>query len=664
MQKAQVILDDGLNSVETKNAFAPTPGPDPEIQTQSALLDTTLPDLVHLRLLATSDLHVNILPYDYYTGCVTNRLGFARTAGLIVAARGEVENCLLFDNGDFLHGSPLGDYIAQPRGMADGDRHPMITAMNALSYDAGTLGNHEFNYGLGFLKTSLAGAEFPIVAANVYLSDGPLPRKSLVPPYVILNRTVIDMVGTKHPIKIGVIGFTPPQILIWDHQHLNGKLTSQDIVDAATAYVPQMQEEGVDLIIALSHSGIGSGQATVGQENASTALARVAGIDVVIAGHSHLVFPSDDFHPSDDIDPVLGTLCGKPAVMPGFYGSHLGVVDLYLSLEGGRYKLMRHKSEARPIYYRGALGNETALVESHCGIVQMTAAVHQQTLDWTSIPIGDTALPLHSFFALLAETSALQLVASAQARHVEKMLAGTPLAHLPVLASVAPFKAGGRGGPENYTNVPVGKVMRRHASDLYIHPNTSAALRLTGAEIQNWLEYAAGIFNQIPAGSVDLPLINSDFPSFNFDMIFGLSFQIDLARPARFDLHGNLVNPQNQRITGLTYQGQPLEPMAYFAIATNSYRVSANAAHLPLDVGRLIYQSTQANLDLVLRYFAAGKINLPAKPSNRRFAPMHATTVIFDTSPKALPHTPELHDMHLEPIGLTPTGFLRFRLHL
>ena len=583
---------------------------------------------------------------------------------MITQARAEVENCLLFDNGDFLQGSPMADYVAQSHGMVDGDTHPMISAMNHLCYDAGTLGNHEFNYGLEFLNMSLAEATYPIVAANICLSEGTAPGKTFVPPYVILNRTVVDKLGAKHPIKIGVIGFTPPQILIWDHRHLHGKLTTQDIVDAAAAYVPQMQNEGADLIIALSHSGIGPVQATPSMENASTALARIAGIDVVIAGHSHLVFPSDDFDRSDFVDPLNGTLCGKPAVMPGTYGAHLGVIDLFLSDESGQYKIRQHKSAARPIWHRDALGNETALVESHAGIVNLTTAVHRQTLEWTSKPIGHTDRPLHSFFALLTETPALELVAAAQVLHVETALSTTAFAHLPVLASVAPFKAGGRGGPKNYTNVPAGEVLLRHASDLYIHPNTSAAIRVSGAEIANWLEYAAGIFNQIAPGGQDVPLINPDFPSFNFDMIFGLRFQIDLAQPARFDVRGSLINPGSHRIVGLTYLGAPLTAQQDFVIATNSYRVAAHGDHLSQDKGRVIYQSTQSNLDLVLQYFASRKANLPAEHSNRRFVSMPGTTVTFDTSPAAMAHIEDLQDLRVEPIGLTASKFLRFRLYL
>lgn len=645
--------------------------PSPIAQNPSRPTKPLQPGDLHLRLLATSDLHANIIPYDYYSGTAANRLGLARTASLIAAARAEAENCLLFDNGDFLHGSPLGDYIAQSRGVTDSQIHPMLAAMNHLGYDAGTLGNHEFDYGLDFLGKSLAGARFPIVAANVCLvGDTMATGKTLVPPYVILNRILLDSLGEKHPVKIGVIGFTPPQIMLWDHHHLVGKLTTREIVETAIEYIPQMQRDGADLIIALSHSGIGPGHATSGLENVSTALARVAGIDAVIAGHVHLVFPSGDFLQTADVDPALGTLCGKPAVMPGFYGSHLGIIDLFLRRDGQAYKVHHHMAKAQPIWHRDAGGQETALVNSDPGLTALIDHAHLETLDWSNRPIGHTDLPLHSFFALLTETPALQLVAAAQALHVKVTLASTAWSDLPILTAIAPFKAGGRGGPENYTDVPVGDVKLRNAADLYIYPNASAAIRMTGAEIADWLEYAVGIFNQILPGSNDTALIHPDFPSFNFDMIFGLQFRINLSEPPKFDLRGGLIHPHSQRIVDLRHNAQPLDPLAVFAVATNSYRIAAEGGFLRPDDSNILFQAPASNLDIVLRYFAKAPIRGFGPTTNRQFLPMPGTTVTFDTSPKALAHLADMADMAdmapmlIEPVGLLPNGFMRFRLHL
>ncbi|HID67480.1 MAG TPA: 2',3'-cyclic-nucleotide 2'-phosphodiesterase, partial [Roseibacterium sp.] len=186
----------------------------------------------HLRIMETTDLHVHIFPYDYYGDRPVDTVGLARTASLINDVRAEATNSLLLDNGDFLQGNPMGDYMAYERGMAEGDSHPVINAMNALGFDASTLGNHEFNYGLNFLMNSLSGSGFPVVCANVATELGATPTDdtTLVPPYVILDREITDGAGQAQPIRIGVIGFVPPQIMTWDRRLLEGNVMARDIV--------------------------------------------------------------------------------------------------------------------------------------------------------------------------------------------------------------------------------------------------------------------------------------------------------------------------------------------------------------------------------------------------------------------------------------------------
>ena len=161
----------------------------------------------HLRLMETTDLHVHVWPYDYYADRPRDTLGLARTAAHIADIRAEATNSMLLDNGDFLQGNPMGDYIAYERGMKEGDMHPIISAMNTVGFDASTLGNHEFNYGLDFLMKSLAGADFPVVTANVATTEGADPTQdtTLIPPYVILDREVTDGAGDKQQIREGLI---------------------------------------------------------------------------------------------------------------------------------------------------------------------------------------------------------------------------------------------------------------------------------------------------------------------------------------------------------------------------------------------------------------------------------------------------------------------------
>lgn len=620
----------------------------------------------HLRIMETTDLHVHVFPYDYYGDRPIDTVGLARTASLINDIRSEGTNSILIDNGDFLQGNPMGDYIAYERGMAEGDAHPVITAMNALGFDASTLGNHEFNYGIPFLMNSVAGAAFPIVSANVVKTMGASPREdeTLVPPYTIIERLLTDGAGAEHPIKIGLIGFVPPQIMNWDRKNLEGNVMARDIIEAANAYVPQMKEEGADIIIALSHSGIGAANAEDGMENAAIPLASVPGIDAILSGHSHLVFPGPAYDDWAGADNAAGTLMGVPAVMAGFWGSHMGLIDLMLERDGTGWRVASHTSEARPISRREEDRSITPLVEDFAPVIASVQAEHDETLAYIRRPVGETAAALHSYFALVADDPSVQVVSNAQLWYVAEQLAGTDYADLPMLSAAAPFKAGGRGGPEYYTDVPVGPVAIKNVSDLYLYPNTVRAVVVTGAQVKDWLERSAGMFNQITPGGADQVLLNDNFPSYNFDVMDGVTYQIDLSQAAKFDRDGAVVNPGTNRIINLHYDGQPIDPDQRFVIATNNYRASGGGNFPGADGSTVIFEAPDTNRDVIVRYIVdQGTIN-PAADGNWSFAPMPGTTVLFDTGPGGAGYADAVPGVTIAPAGDGPDGFARFRITL
>ncbi|HLM41052.1 MAG TPA: bifunctional 2',3'-cyclic-nucleotide 2'-phosphodiesterase/3'-nucleotidase, partial [Microvirga sp.] len=334
--------------------------------------------VVKLRILETTDLHVNVFPYDYYRDAPDETVGLARTASLVKAARGEARNSLLFDNGDLIQGSPLGDFVAYRQGMKPGDVHPMVAAMNELNYDGGTLGNHEFNYGLEFLQNAMGAAKFPLVCANVVKANG----ETLMKPWVVLDREFTDEAGAKQKLKVGVIGFVPPQIVQWDKAHLDGRATTTDIVDAAGKHVPDLKKAGADIVVALCHSGIAGGERKGGEENAALHLAKVDGIDVILTGHQHFVFPGGkEFANIPGVDVQKGALHGKPAVMAGFWGSHLGLVDLELTKEGDAWEVANFRTEARPIYER-VERKVVAKVGSDAAVAAAAQAGHDATLKY------------------------------------------------------------------------------------------------------------------------------------------------------------------------------------------------------------------------------------------------------------------------------------------
>ncbi|RAX42499.1 bifunctional 2',3'-cyclic-nucleotide 2'-phosphodiesterase/3'-nucleotidase [Rhizobium tropici] len=622
----------------------------------------------HLRLMETTDIHVNVFPYDYYADKPNDTMGLTRTATIIDNIRAEATNSLLIDNGDVLQGNPMGDYMAYQHGMKEGDVHPVIKAMNTLGYSVGTLGNHEFNYGLDFMFKVLAGANFPFVCANLtkgQLASDPTKDDLFFKPYLILEKKIKDGSGNESPIKIGFIGFVPPQIMLWDIKNLEGKAQTRDIVEAAKAWVPVMKAEGADIIIALSHSGIDGSGPSEKMENASLYVAAVDGIDAVFTGHQHLVFPGPKtWDGIKDADPVKGTLHGKPAVMAGFWGSHLGLIDLLLEKDGKSWKIVDFTSEARPIYHRDDKKKVIADVTDKKEVVEAAKAEHEATLTYVRTPVGKTSAPLYSYFALVADDPSVQIVSQAQIWYIKNILKETQYKGLPVLSAAAPFKCGGRNGADYYTDVPAGNIAIKNVADLYLYPNTVQAVVINGAQVKNWLEMSAAMFNQVQPGAKDADLINSSFPSYNFDVIDGVTYQIDVSQPRRFGDDGKVLNADANRIQNLQFDGKPIDPAQKFLVVTNNYRAGGGGNFPEIAADKVVYQAPDTNRDVIVRYVhEQGTIN-PTADGNWTFKPLADTTVRFQSSPKAKDFLGQVKSVKIEDAGEGADGFRSYRLVL
>jgi 2',3'-cyclic-nucleotide 2'-phosphodiesterase / 3'-nucleotidase len=626
---------------------------------------TASTSIVQLRILETTDIHVHVHSYDYYRDQPDETVGLGRVAGLVEKARAEAKNSLLFENGDFLQGNPMGDLMAYERGFKAGDLHPIVRAMNLMRFDAGTLGNHEFNYGLEFLAKSLGGIKHSMVCANVVkgqLAASARSDDTLIRPYVILDKDVIDELGATHRMKIGVIGFTPPQIMQWDQTHLRGKLDTRDIVESAKGWIPEMRERGADLIIALAHTGISNATAQGKDENAALYLSFVPGIDVILTGHSHLVFPGPVFKDRAGIDFEKGTLNGIPSVMAGFWGSHLGQIDLTIQRTGGDYKVIAHSAAALPIFKREA-GKVVSLVEQSTSVVAEVSAEHEATLEYVRRPVGKTAKAMDTFLALVADNAALQVISDAQLWYAKKLLADGPHANLPLLSSVAPFKAGGRGGVEFYTQISEGQVALKNVADLYIYPNTLKAVKVTGAQLKDWLERSAGQFNQLKASENPQPLVNASFPAFNFDMIDGVTYRIDLSQPSRFDGTGKLIEGNANRIVELSYQGKPVQADQAFVVVTNNYRASGGGNFPGNDGSTIVLDAPDATRDVIIKFFQQTGTLDPKADDNWSLKPVAgAKNVTFTSNPKAKDRVSSVKGLSY--VGEAADGFATFSLNL
>jgi 2',3'-cyclic-nucleotide 2'-phosphodiesterase/3'-nucleotidase len=606
--------------------------------------------VVKLRLLETSDIHTFDEDYDYFRDRPDESVGLTKVATLIRAARGQAKNALLFDNGDIIQGNPLADYVALPGNFPQDGEHPTIRAMNTLGYDAATVGNHEFNYGLDFCTAALKGAKFPFCVANVFNADG----THYLPPSVILERDVTAEDGTVHRLKIGVIGFVTPQIVEWDKAHLAGRITTQDIVEAAKAHVPALRAK-VDLLVALSHSGISTAPRVGGEENASYYLSAVPGIDVIFTGHSHRVFPGPDYAGIEGVDAERGTLGGVPAVMPGFWGSELGVIDLQLTQQNGKWVVSHFACTTLPIAQR-ADDTLTSLAANDARVDAAVAPEHEKTLHWIRQPIGHLTTPVNSYFALVGTDASLALVNAAQLWYAAPLLPPG----LPVLSAAAPFKEGYQS-PDNYVDLSAGTIAIKDVADLYMYPNTVAAVRVNGEGLRDWLEHSAEVFNRSdPQNPAPQELLNRHVPSYVFDVIAGVTYEIDITQPSRFGAHGKKRDDAH-RIVNLCFNGVPVTDDQEFIVVTNNYRAdSGGVARSPSDV---VLRAPDQTRDVIVRYILAEKEIAVRTPQVWRFAPVGAPVVVtWESSPAAAKVL--LADRRIASMGDVGDGFVTYGMTL
>jgi 2',3'-cyclic-nucleotide 2'-phosphodiesterase/3'-nucleotidase len=614
---------------------------------------------IQLRLLETTDVHVFLANYDYYQTKQDAKVGLAKTATLIKQAQKEVKNSMLFDNGDEIQGNPLGDYMAKVKGLKPGEVHPVYRSFNLLNYDATTVGNHEFNYGLDYLKETLNDAKMPVVNANVVKAGTDQPYFK---PYVILKKTVIDNRGKKHTLKVGVIGFVPPQIMEWDKVNLDGKVETRSIVETAKKYVPIMKKKGADIIVALAHTGISGEPYQPGMENAGYYLTQIKDIDAVLTGHQHNTFPGPLYSNLPNTNMDKGTINGKPVVMAGAFGSHLGIIDLQLQKQRGKWTVLDSKASLRPI--ADSIGK--SLVQTDEQLIKAIKPEHDATIQYVSQPVGETSAPIFSYFAQIQDDPSVQIVNNAQTEYLVDKLkdpAYSRYAGIPVLSAAAPFKAGGTGGPSYYTDIPTGTLAIKNVADLYLYPNTLQAKLVKGAELKEWLEMSAGQFNQInSAASGEQQLINPTFPSFNFDVIDGVQYQIDVTKPAKYDATGKVINAGSSRIVNLTYKGTPVAADQKFIVATNNYRASSST--FPgVSQGEIVLKSPDENRQIITNYIQAHKPLNPSADQNWSLAKFKGTAnPVFDSSPNAQKYLGQFPNIKY--MGTSSGGFTKYSINL
>ncbi len=490
------------------------------------------PDTAHIVVVATTDVHGRVFGWDYVRDAAAPG-GLSRAATALETLRARYPGTLvLVDAGDLLQGNPFATFFGrydkrQPQ--------PIVDAMNALRDDAATPGNHDFDFGLDFLRRTATEATYRYVSANVEDSSG----AALFPKTVILPRGAV---------KVGVTGFTTPGTMLWDRAQLTGaRVRVRRIGGAANSALARLEGEGADLKIVLIHSGFGESSydtTGVGAENDAAALATVSPKpDLVIVGHTH----------GEIRDTVIN---GVHFVQPKNWAQSLSVVHVSLRRTDGRWHVTNIHADLIPLARMPELPRFT----------QRLAAAHAAAQQWAGTPIGSATPGFDARYARVQDTPLLDFI-----NEVQRRRAGAQL------SAAAAFDVQ-RGLPE-------GDVHQRDVSGIYPHENTLRAVRISGQQLREYLEYSARYFRSYEPGQ---PVINDSVPGYNYDVVSGVVYNVDLSRPA------------GQRIRGLAYGGKIVQPTDTFTMAINSYRQAGGGGYPMVARAPVVYDKGEDIRELLV----------------------------------------------------------------
>ncbi|MGW1744990.1 bifunctional metallophosphatase/5'-nucleotidase [Streptomyces sp. NPDC002092] len=531
-------------------------------------------------ILGTTDLHSHVFDWDYYKDAAYgdkagNSVGVARVATLIKQqreAKGE-EHVLLVDAGDIIQGTSLAYYFARVDPITGkdgkkGPKHPMAVAMNHMRYDAAALGNHEFNYGIDTLRKFEKQCHFPLLGANA------LDAKTLRPAFHPYTVKRICVPGAPD-IKVGILGLTNPGIALWDKDNVSGKMVFPGLVEQAKKYVPRLRALGCDVVFLTDHSGLdGStsyGDALPYVENASNLVAeQVPGIDAILVGHTHVEVSSYTVKNEETGEDVLLS-------EPYCWGYRLTVFDFELELHHGQWKVT--KKTAQTLNPKD--------VEEDPEITKLLKADHDLVVKYVNTAVGTCTQDLSAADSCWKDVPIMDFIHEVQMQSVKAGLSASDAA-LPLISVAAPFS--------RTADIPAGSVTIKDIAGLYIYDNTLYGKKLTGAQLKDYLEYAAKYYHQVPAGTkVDTATLTNanNFWDYMYDTAAGVSYDIDIAQP------------EGSRIKNLTYNGAAVADDQVFVVAVNNYRANGGSGYPHIATAEIAYSSTNEIRQLMIDYVTA-----------------------------------------------------------
>jgi len=482
---------------------------------------------VAVTILQTTDLHGHLLPWDYQRAQPADE-GLARVASRIAAIRRETPNVLLLDAGDTIQGTPI-EFLHAKNPSKGPD--PMAEAMSALRYDAMSVGNHEFNFGLAVLRKAQKESSFPWLSSNTRnVSDG----SAAFPEYLV--KTVAG-------IRIGILGLTTPNIPNWEPARNRPGLRWEDPVDAAKRLVPVLRgKEKCDFVVALIHSGpeidLKTGKPDGSDdENRVAALSKVPGIDLLLTGHTHRRIP-------------LTRLNGVPMIQPGRWGDVLARVDVTFETTGEKVTVADVSAALLP---------SDASVATDAAIAAIAAphdAVARAYME-EQVAVAEEDFP--GARARLEDTALLDFV-----NDTMREATGADLSMTSLL-------------PGRFEGFRKGPIKVRNVYTLYPYENTLVAIEIDGATLKACLEHAAEFYGSAAweDGRLVLKPKEGMIP-YNFDVVQGATYRMDPTAPV------------GSRVKDLASRGRPVQPADRFTLAVNAYRAQGSGGYTALRGAKVV----------------------------------------------------------------------------
>lgn len=608
---------------------------------------------VRLRILATSDLHMHLLSYDYIRARTNTAGSLSKVATLIRKARSEAiaknEICLLVDNGDTWQGTPLADLLAHGDGRSS---HPMALAMNELEYDAIGIGNHDFDFGIDYLSACITQLSAAVICTNIN-SDC---VKGIVKS-ALFDRSIVLVNGTTETVRIGVLSSTPDQTYMWNPHHLAQKAFFRRPLPVLRKEAKRLRSLGANVVLVLAHMGFPLGDEGRCAQNQLKNVADIPEVDAVIGGHTHQRFPDHRCNSRCGCEEREGLVNGTPVVQPGTAGSDLGQIKMTLGKRSLKGPWRTKKASASLI----EVNENTVDDETICNF---TSSAHSKAVAFLERPAAKIARPMNTFFAMAQPSPVQALLATAKRNLIANAIVGSELADMPLLSVASATLTGGLDGPENFICLPEGELKNRHIAGLNPYANRVWAVRAKGARVIDWLERSSMIFNTLAHNEPDQLLINPNVPGFRYDAVFGLSYVIDPRRPPRFDETGQPIAGRRGRISSVEWQNKPLDPDLEFLVATTDHRAGGGGIYQPFQADEIAVKSTTSVHTALLDYLQNPSCDeiRSAKPWDLH--PEMNVSAILLSAPEATEHLEEISPFSPETCGIDQNGFLKIRLKL